>query len=437
MKTRVISINLIMAVFSFLLLQTSCNKKPETIGLDLIDENKLGVYDTAFSIIGYSALDDSVYTDELSINLLGSLQTENFGLTNARFYNHLRLSETFPDFGDDPQPDSAILTLVYDGYYGFINTPLTVHVYEVMEDFYKDSVYYSNTRFNLEPFTELGNFSFTPNPNDSILQEDSTYVSAELRIPLNETFINKIMFPPDDSVFSSNNNFINYFKGIFVFTSRVSSSNEGSILYFDLLNPRSNATIYYNDSLSFEFSINSNCATVGNYHHNYSKSLNQNFIVQVLNGDTTKGSENLYLQGLAGIKTKFSLPSLAGWVGTNKYAINEAKLIIPAIEPAEELPPPEQLILFKYDENGDLEFTSDQLEGDNYFGGTFNETSNTYEFRITLYVQSVLNGTPDYGLALYPSGKSVNANQVALYGTEPENTTLPKMYLNVIYTLIE
>jgi len=426
-----------VAVLSLLLLQIACNKKPETIGLDLIDENKLGVYDTSFTITGYSTIDDSIRADELSLISLGSLQTEIFGLANTSFYCQLRLSETSPDFGEDPQPDSAILILVYSGYYGFINTPQTVKVYEVMQDIYKDSSYYSTTQFNLEPLTEFANYNFIPNPTDSILQEDSTYFTAELRIPLNETFINKVMFPPDDSVFSSSDNFINYFKGIYVVTDSVSSPGEGSILYFSLLNPRSNVTIYYNDSLSFEYVINSNSASVANFRHNYSKSQNQNFIEQITNNDTTKGSENLYLQGLAGIKTKFSLPSLADWIGTNKYAINEAKLIIPAIEPVEELPAPGQLILFKYDENGDVQFTDDQQEGDNYFGGSFNETSNTYEFRITLYVQSVLNGTPDYGLVLYPSGKSVNANQVTLYGTGPENAIHPKMYLNVIYTLLE
>ncbi len=425
-----------MVFLSFLLLQTACNKKPETIGLDLLDESKLGVFDTIFSIVGYSLIDDSVRTDELSKNLLGSIQTDDFGLTNARFYSHLRLSQTSPDFVD-AHADSAILTLVYNGYYGYINTPLSVHVYEVMEDFSKDDTAYSSTTYNLEPFTQLGNLSFVPNPTDSIMQEDSTYVSAELRIPLNETFINKMMFPDDDSVYSSSTNFISYFKGIFVFTSVVTSPNEGSILYFDLLNPRSNVTLFYNDSLSFEYTINSNCATVGNYHHNYSKSINQNFTDQIINGDTIKGSESLFLQGLAGIKTKFSLPSLADWVGQNKYAINEAKIIIPVTEPIEELPPPEQLILFMYDENGNLKFTSDQLEGDNYFGGKYNSATNSYEFRITLYVQSILNGTPDYGFALFTYGKSINANQVVLYGTEPEDSILPKMYLNVIYTLLD
>jgi len=438
LKTRVISQYLILAILSFLLFQTACNKEPETIGLDLIDENKLGVYDTVFSIVGYSAIDDSVRTDELSNSLLGSLQTEDFGLTNASFYSHLRLSQTSPDFGDDPQADSAILSLVYSGHYGYINTPHTVKVYEVMQDIYKDSSYYSNTHFSLgPPTTELANFSFTPNPSDSIMQEDSTYITAELRIPLNDTFISKMIYPDDDSVYSSSENFLSYFKGIYVVVDSVTSPNVGSILYFNLLNSRSNVTLYYGDSLSFEYSINSNCATVSNYQHNYSKSLNQNFIEQIIIGDTLKGSENLYLQGLAGIETRFSFPSLSGWVGTNKYAINEARLIIPAVEPLEELTAPGQLILFEYDENGDIQFLDDQIEGDNYFGGKFDEASNSYEFRITLYIQSILNGTPDYGLALYTSGKSINANQIVLYGTEPENATLPKMYLNVIYTLLE
>lgn len=437
MKTKVISHYLVIIVLAFFLFQTACNKTPETIGLDILDESKLGVYDTSFSIVGYSTIDDSVRTDELSNSLLGSMQTEDFGLTNARFYSHLRLSSTSPSFGENPQPDSAILTLVYNGYYGYINTPLSVHVYEVMEDFNQVDTAYSNTTFNLEPYTELGSLSFVPNPSDSIMQEDSTYVSGGLRIPLNETFINKMLFPSDDSVYSSSNNFVEYFKGIFVFTSVVTSPNEGSILYFNLLNPRSNVTLYYNDSLSFEYQINSNCATVGNYHHNFSKSLNQNFKDQILNGDTLKGSENLYLQGLAGTKTKFHLHSLAGWVGTNKYAVNEATLVIPVVEPVEELAPPEQLLLFQYDESGNIQFPADVSEGDNYFGGKYNETSKSYEFRITLYVQSVLDGTPDYGLALYTSGKAIKANQVVLYGTEPENTAQPKMYLNLIYTLLE
>lgn len=437
MKTRIIFLNLIMAVLTILLFQTACNKQPETIGLDVLDESKLGVYDTTFTISGYSTYDDSVRTDELSITSLGSIQTEGFGLTNTSFYSQLRLSQTSPDFGEEPQPDSAVLILVYSGYYGYLSTPQTVKVYELIEDIYKDSVYYSTSQFNIEPLPEFANYTFIPNPTDSILGEDSTYSSGELRIPLSEEFINKVMFPEDDSVLNSSDNFIEYFNGIYVVTDSVSGQAEGSILYFSLINPRSNVTIYYNDSLTYEYVINSNCATVGNYRHNYTKSQNQNFISQVVNGDTTNGSEYLYLQGLSGIKTKISFPALESWVETGKYAINEARLIIPAIEVIEELKPPVKLILLEYDENGDLTFIDDQQEGENYFGGSYNESANVYEFRISLYIQSILNGTPDYGVALYPTGKSVNANQVTLFGTDPSNEMFPSMRLRIIYTLLE
>lgn len=436
MKTSVSFFHLVLGIFFLFLLHSACNKEPESIGLDLIDDSKLGVFDTTFSVTGFSAMDDSVFTDELSVNLLGSLQTDDFGLTNASFYSHLRLSQTSPDF-EDAQPDSAILSLVYSGSYGYISTPHTVKVYELQQDIYRDSSYFSTSQFTITPLIELANFDFVPNLTDSIMEEDSTWVSAELHIPLNETFINKVMFPDDDSVYSSSDNFINYFKGIYVVTDSVSSTGEGSILSFNLVNPRSKVTFYYNDSLSFDFVINSNCATVGSYQHNYSKSQNQNFIDQIINNDTTIGTENLYLQGLGGIQTNIDLSSLSEWVGTNKYTVNEAKLVIPVVDQYEELPPAEKLILFKYDESGEIQFTRDQLEGDNYFGGSYNEETQSYEFRLTLHVQSILNKTPDYGMGLFTSGKSVNANQVVLYGTDPDDAVLPEMYLNVIFTLLE
>lgn len=436
MKTSISTLYAVIGIILLFLFHSACNKEPETIGLNILDQSKLSVYDTIFTLNGYSLKDDSVQSDELSVSLLGSLQTDDFGLTNTSFYAQLRLAQTSPDF-EDAQPDSAILSLVYTGYYGFLSTQLSAKVYELQQDIYKDSTYYSTSQFNITPLTELGSLDFIPNPNDSVMQEDSTYLSAELRIPLNETFINKVMFPQDDSVLSSSDNFINYFKGIYVVTDSVSSSNEGSILYFNLINPRSKVTLYYNDSLRFEFLINSNCATVGSYSHNYSKSNNQNFIDQILFDDTIKGRENLYLQGLSGIKTNIDISSLSDWVGLGKYAINEAKLVIPIVDPLEELPPADKLILFEYDELGNIQFLRDYAEGDKYFGGYYNEASMSYEFRISLYVQSLLNGTPDYGLVLYTSGKSVNANQVVIYGTEPENPIQPRIYLNVIYTLLE
>ncbi|OQX78699.1 MAG: hypothetical protein B6D61_04935 [Bacteroidetes bacterium 4484_249] len=434
--------NALFIVASFIFILSSCNKKPETIGLDLVDGDLLFVgFDTVIQVSAFSSIDDSVVTDETSLNLLGSQYTYTFGLTDASFYSQLRLSLVGPNFGEGAVGDSAFLTLVYEGYYGNINTEQTVKVFQLMDSISRDSTYYSNSDFAIDE-TELANYTFIPAPEDSIVEitsTDTTYYAPELRIPLNQEFIDKILYPDNPDDLSTNEDFLRYFNGIYVTTESVFAPGEGAILYFNLLKDRSNATIYYHndsvDSLSYQLSINLNNARVDKFEHDYSLSTDETFKEQILNSDTSLGSQQLYLQGLAGIKTTVKFPGfdIEEWIATEKIAINEVKLILPAIEPVEELAPPENLVLFKLDENGNLSFTEDQLEGDNYFGGNY--SSNAYQFRISFYVQDMINGEPDNGLVLYPSSKTVKANGVTLLGT---NQNLSQyVHLRIIYTLLD
>jgi hypothetical protein len=326
---------------------------------------------------------------------------------------------------------------VYSGYYGNITTQQTIRIYEVQEDFYKDSTYYSTDKFEVSD-VELGNLTFVPNPLDSVPINDSTKVSAQIKIPLNEEFVNKIFFPNDTTDLSSNNDFLEYFKGIYITVDSVNAPGDGAILYFNLLNSRSKVTIYYNDTLTYNLVFNQNTGRIGNFYHNYAKSQNQNFRDQILNNDTTIGTQNLYLQGLAGIKTIIKIPSLSDWVNTKNYAINDAKLIIPVYESLDSLlKPADKLLLFKLNEAGDVVFTDDQLEGDKYFGGSYNDNTNNYEFRLSFYMQDLLNGATDYGLVLLVSGKTTNANEVSLYGTEPGGPDLRSLGLKIVYTKID
>ncbi len=291
----------VIALSLALLIFTACKKQPEYIGLNLVVHDTLPVLDTVFSLQAYSVIEDSVVTDETSTNLLGSMLTHNFGLTVASIYTHLRLSTLSPKFGEAPQFDSAFLVMVYSGYYGNITTPQTIRIFEVDTNFYVDSSYYSNRIFSRKD-TELANFTFVPNPVDSVQINDSTRVTAQIMIPLNAEFANKILLA-DSADLVSNDKFLDYFKGIYITVDSMNSEGEGAILYFNLLNARSKVTIYYNDTLSYNLIFNNNSARVGNFYHNYSRSMNSNFKDQVLQGDTTVGTQNLYLQGLAGIKT--------------------------------------------------------------------------------------------------------------------------------------
>lgn len=381
-------------------------------------------------------MEDSVVSDETSINLLGSQWTSTFGLTVASFYSHLRLSEVSPDFGTDPHVDSAFFTLVYYDYYGNINTPLTVRIYEVAEDFYqKDSVYYSNKKLQIYD-TELAHHFFFPSPEDSVVVNDSTKTAAQLKIPMNQEFVNKVFFAEDTNL-SSNEMFIQYFKGIYVTIDSVDYPGGGSILYFNLLNSNSKVTFYYNDSLTYTLVFNSNNARIENFYHNFSKSTDQNFINQIILKDTAAGEQNLYLQGMSGIRTKIFFPDLDRWWGKNKYAVNEALLIIPAASGGSYYPVSENLILLRQNEDSTASILVDQNVGDAYFGGSLDDTSNSYQFRITLYIQELLKDSSDYGLLLYPSGKTVRANEVKLYGTHNNEPDTSRMELRLIYTKLD
>ena len=428
-----ISLALIASLFF-----TSCNKKPETIGLDLVDSNKPEVgYDTAINVRVYSSIEDSVSTDETSLSLFGSMSTQDFGRTSASSYTQLRLGSINPDWGDNPVADSVILSMVYSGYYGNITTQQHLRVYEVTELFEKDSSYWSNQSFETAG-EELANYTFVPHPDDSSLlisDTDTSKIAAALRVPMSTDFANRI-FTMDSSFLSSSEEFIKEFNGIYVKPDDVNAPGIGSISYFDLLNVRSNVTIYYHndslDSLNYPFLINSNNARVGHFDHDYSLSTNDNFINQVFNGDTTLGSEQLFLQCLGGVQTTVFFPDIKDWANTDGRLINQAKLVIPIYEPNENYPESKQLLLFEKQADGSILPMRDNAQGENYFDGKYNEDAQSYTFRISLYIQDLISGEPDNGLSLFPNAKSVKGTQIHLYGSNPLN--LKKMQLQLIFT---
>ncbi len=419
------------------ILISSCNKKPDQIGLELLESGQLFVgTDTAFIISAYSTIEDSVASDETSLNLLGSMITNNFGKTTTSFYSQIRLSTVSPDFGDNPVADSAVLTFVYNSYYGNLLTQQHLTVFRVTDDFYLDSSYYSNTFFGYDSLQGLSDIYFVPNPDDIIV--DSVEVPGRLRIPLNEFFTDPIMDTSNYDNFTDKDKFVDFFKGLYI-KSEIQSSwtgSVGAILYFDLLDANSNVQLYYHndsvDSLNYTFNINLNSARVGHFDHDYSLSKNQTFKQMIVNGDTSLGSEKLFLQSLGGVETQLDFSGLTGWAQSNVITVNEAKLILPVVTPVEDYGIPGNLVLFSYNADGEFTPPQDYHEGEAYFGGKYIENMNAYQYRLTYHIQSLLNGEPDYGMVLFSNGKSVNAEGVELYGTD---SSLPTpIILKITYT---
>ncbi len=406
-----------------------CNNDPSKIGIDLQNDKVKIVFSDTATIRAFSIREDSIRTDETTVSLLGSLFDPVFGKTTASIYTQIRLSTTSVSFGTSPVLDSIVLALEYTGaYYGDTTTQQTFRVFEISDSLMRDSSYYSNqTKPIIQP--EIGSFTMAPRPSDSVYIDTVKY-KAQLRIPLNEDFGNKILNASTDEL-ATGDDFLRFMKGICITTDAV--SNGGAVLYFTLVSNYSRVTIYYHNSpdtlKNYNFPISDYCARFMNFNHDNYQDADQNFINQVILKDATLGSEMLYLQPMAGVKTTIKLPFIREFIrdsilGTyiKNIAINEAKLVIYNYDKNSEFEPAQGLLLLKVlDTNGTSTLIEDYYEGSTYFGGNYDSINGEYYFRISRYVQNLLKDDTiqDYGLYLIVSGGSLQANRVLLNGYNP------------------
>ncbi|MBT5424707.1 MAG: DUF4270 family protein, partial [Bacteroidetes bacterium] len=123
----------------------SCENSDQ-LGLEITPPGERFAYhiDSVTSIRMSTIRQDSLTSDKRSAVLLGATQNESFGSTKASFMSQLRLSSNDVDFGDDIKLDSVILFLKYLNYYGDTSLVHNLRIYELTDDLYFDSTYYSN-----------------------------------------------------------------------------------------------------------------------------------------------------------------------------------------------------------------------------------------------------------------------------------------------------
>jgi hypothetical protein len=427
------------AAFFFLILVTyySCKEK-DIVGIDVLPStDKLSFSSDTVSLISFSVREDSIKSDETSNNIVGSLHDPVFGITHAGFYSQVRLSAENVDFGNpnELEVDSLVLSLVVNNAYGK-KTPIDIFVYELAEKIFLDSAYYSNRSIEVKK-TKLGEAkNITPQIGDSILVGNNKE-PVQLRIQLDKYL--GVLFLNTPSAFTSNDVFLNSFKGLFVTVDTTSAplSGEGSMFYFDVLNQYSKLTLYYRnkvtpDTLSFSFNINSSCARIGRYWQNYSGTE----VSQQL-ANNSLGKDKIYLQSLAGVKSKILLPDVGKLISNGDIVVNKAEIVFSAAEKSNsDFPLHEQLFLVNIDSAGKSGFVADQLEGSAHFGGKYSSITGTYSFNITRHIQQLLiseksGNSSNYGLFLVGGGAGINANRTIIYGSENNSG---RIKLRVSYT---
>ncbi len=425
----------------------SCKKDPYSIGLDLLpasDTLNVKKVDTC-TVVAYSLIQDSIRSDKSTSILLGSIMDPEFGITTASLYTQLRLSTEAVSFGTNPVMDSLVLILPYGSTYGDITTPQNIKVYELSQDLFYDSLYYSKRRIAVNS-TMLANLTFTPHPKDSVTVNGEV-LYPQLRINLNHLtnyLGNKILDAPATSL-ATNESFLTFMKGLNIETTPVYS--QGGLMMFPISATQSKMILYYhnseNNSLQFTFTIGTETAYFTRLDHREYADASPDFRRELISHDTTAGRNKLYLQGLGGVWTKVRFPYIKTFEKGHHIAINEVQLIMKNYETDTTLNPPVYINLVRRDTAGNIGSVIDSDEGSGYFGGTYDAGSRTYRFRITRHIQQLILGTtPDYDLFLMvnnPVSNVLSPYRVMLTGTQPTlpQSTSDRLHLQIIYTMID
>ncbi len=435
----------VLVLATLLVFVHACDESDE-IGLDLVDTRaQLHTLDT-LTIRAMTIVDDSVAMNFGATNILGIINDPVFGKTRASIYTQTRLPMNNFSLGEDPELDSIHLVLSYTGnYYGALQTPQYLRVYELAESFPEADTLFSNLFIPHDPqllTRARDGHRFVPAPIDSVMV-DSIMQPPQIRVPLNFWLGQKYIDANDTEAFENVPGYLESFKGLYLMPD-ISPDGTGSKYQLNMLTTLTSLELYYRysgeDTIMSRmqrFPINEFSKRTTRIEHFGYEEANEALRAQILHQDEQMADSLLFLQSLGLHRANIFLPYVDQLADIPKLLINKAELIVPvATEFVEDqLPASRELLLLRIDEDGDLQFLEDYHVGINYFGGRLDENKMQYRFNVTKYFQQLLDGEhPNDGLALVVAGASEDMSRVVLHG--PGRTEEP-MRLVLYYSVFD
>ncbi|OZV70673.1 DUF4270 domain-containing protein [Winogradskyella aurantia] len=355
---------LCLIVLSFV----GCNTDFVTLESDVLnsdDINNFNIQDISYDVVSYNKVLGPVQTEDMSLGTLG-IYNDNFGTTASSFVSQLTLSDFNPQFGEGVIIDSVVLTIPYfikstqfdnennlifdiDSVIG--RDPIILRIFENQYfirdfdpngDFDAKQPYFSNkSASESEPIPlslleggELGFVEYNAEteqlePIDNIIDinengyiltevdnededEDPQFISIQppgLRILLDPTFWeDKIIEKEGEPELASPNNFNDYFRGLYFKAEPVNGS--GSHLMLNLTNTNPNITIFYSrltEDPDDDPDTRENDSYILNFGPNRINFMDNDFSVELSDGDETNGDARLLLKGGEGSVAKIKL----------------------------------------------------------------------------------------------------------------------------------
>lgn len=439
------------AIFIIALYISSCGKQDQSVGIGLYsNDNNLGAHfvDT-FTVNAVSKVEDSVPSSNLGIVNLGFYTDPFFGKTEAGFYTQFEIGGSGVDFGDTLTCDSIVLFLKLGSgdlsYYGPENKPLKINVQQISRsaDFTKDSLFYSSSSLPLNR-ESLVDPSFDnliqPNFFDTVyLSRDSSFSSLQIpgviAIKLKREFGQQLLDLNGSSTLSSNANFLEEYKGLYV---SIEDENGSDIIFIDMANFGTAVMIYYKEGSEqedeeYKFIIDAVSAHFNKYDHDYEQSGSIKLLASMQ--DSTVGDQYHFTQTGGGYKSYIKFPTLIALRDSQPLIpVNKAELIVP-VEPGstKEYAPPSIMYLFWVNDEGVEEFILDQ--GYSEVDGNYDRDKQQYRFNIIRHVQAILNGDINTNSLVMKTGNPGSTpNRVLMNGNMVDTSYLKPMKLRIYYS---
>lgn len=440
----------------------SCDKQFDTIGLDLVNNNKFNTNKFTSEVITTNLTSEAVPTNSNTNLLLGVYSDPEFGSLKASIAAQLTLpavSGTY-NYGTNYDIDSVLIVIPYvstkltnysDGkpqfkldstaVIGNQDIPFQLKVYE-LKTFLNDldpnnpskpAVYYSDKNFVLGN-TPLYSGSFKANPNDTVsyikryTSNKTIYAidtlkqadkSPSIYIPLDKNLIEQLFVSnASGSEFQSLDAFIHYFRGLYLEADELSST-QSHLISLNLT--AATMKIFYSDDedeLTGQ-DLNGNKITGEQgvrVKHTYSFALGR-VKANVYKRDETSskqsGNNRLYIQGAGGPKATVQLfngQDLTS-IRDQNWLVTDASLIFYIDQNASSNIAPNQLFLYDY--SGHQQIRDAMSEGISKMGGLLENDANgkpyRYVFKITDYISQLLKSTKPLdlvtlGIKVYNSG---------------------------------
>lgn len=345
-------VSLYLVLCLTLIFAQSCEKDFTSLDSDVINSDNAINFETnsiEYPIVTHSKIVDPVQSNNLPSFLLGYNNHAIYGESTSSFVGQMVPDQYSPDFGDNTVLDSVILTIPYfsrgietsdeddityelDSVYG--DSPIKLSIYrnnfflrsfDPYGEFDDSQKYYSNGSLSDLESISQGQLEgellfeindFVASANQINLTEldtlDVPFVSQKIAPALrfrldtpNDNYWQNLIFEnEDDPVLLSENNFKEFFRGLYIKVEGINS--EGSMMLLNLASTNTNLTIHYtSDTPITDETDTSNEDDITSYQNDYVINFSgvllnifdNNFSVDVSNSDEVNGDENIYLKG--------------------------------------------------------------------------------------------------------------------------------------------